>query len=284
MELKSLADVELRDATFPLSRSAPSNFLPVLRTPVILRELFNLGVLDRDLSKVLVAGGRVVGCCLVERGATGGYVSGLGTDALSQQRGGARVLLEAVVAAAHKAGLAQLTMEVSEAEAGPTGALQALGFVPVRTRHRLALQGPPDRSLLPESLTEDPTSERRIAAVSVPLALDFLLAHGPKHPGAAVHPAVLAKLAGRLSAAAYQIDGRTVAAVVADKERKLVVGLGGDAAYLAPLAVFAAARFLSAHVDSIAEDDPALAALEAAGFVRIAVRQELSLSLPVAAS
>lgn len=284
MELKSLADVELRDATFPLSRSAPSNFLPMLRTPVILRELLHLGVLDRDISKVIVAAGRVVGCCLVERGPLGGYVSGLGTDALSQQRGGARALLEAVVAAAKKAGLPLLSMEVSEADAGPQGALQAIGFVPVRTRHRLALQGSPDRSLLPESLTAEPAGERRIAAISVPVALDFLLAHGPKNPGAAVHPTVLAKLGGRLSAAAYQVDGKTVAAVVADKERKLLVGLGGDAEHLSTLAVFAAARLGSAYVDSIAEDDPALPALEAAGFVRIAVRKELSLSLQSAAA
>lgn len=283
MELKSLADVELRDATFPLSRSAPSNFLPALRTPVILRELVALGVLNAGLSKVIVQGGRVVGCCLVEQGAGGAYVSALGTDSLSQQRGGARALLDAVIAAAQSAKLDTLSIEVSEADAGPQGLYQAVGFVPQRSRSRMALLGAPNRSLLPESL-ETGGPEGRIAQIPVADALAFLQSHGPTHPGAAVHPAVLGKLAKRLSAAAYQVGTETQAVVVVDKDRKLLTGLAGTPAHLPALAVYAAARLSAAYADSLSEDDPALDALSKAGFVRIAVRTELSLPIQTSSS
>jgi hypothetical protein len=71
MECKSLAEVELRDATYPLNRSVPSNFLPTLRTAAQLRELVALSVIDPSLSKVIVLSGKVVGCCLVERASDG---------------------------------------------------------------------------------------------------------------------------------------------------------------------------------------------------------------------
>lgn len=284
MDLKSLADVELRDATFPLSRSAPSNFLPALRTPVILRELVALGVLDPGLSKVIVQNGRVVGCCLVEVGAQGAYISGLGTDALSQQRGGSRALIEAVIAAGKQAQLGRLSVEVSEADAGPQGLWQAVGFVPLRTRLRMALLGTPNRALLPDPDDRACMAATRISAVPCGDALGFLQHHGPSLLGAAVSPAVLGKLEKRLSAAAMLVGSAIEAVVIVDKERKLLVALAGDPAYLPQLAVYAAARLSAAYVDSLADDDPAVEALESAGFSRIAVRTELSLSLPNASA
>ena len=129
MECKSLAEVELRDATYPLNRSVPSNFLPALRTAAQLRELVALSVIDPSLSKVIVLSGKVVGCCLVERASDGATLSALGIEPLAQQRGGGRVLLDAVTTAARAAKLHWLSVESSAADASQQALLLSAGFV-----------------------------------------------------------------------------------------------------------------------------------------------------------
>jgi len=269
MERKSLAEVELREATFPLNRSAPSNFLPALRTASQLRELATLGVLDQALSQVVILAGKVGGCCLVERVPSGGFLSALTCEPLAQQRGGGRVLLDAVITAARAAKLGQLTIEVSEADAAQESLLSSAGFARQHTLYRMALAQPPNRSLLPTEAT----------AISIDDAVTFLKTAPTWHPAPSVEGEVLRKLAPRLTALALVSDGQSRAALVLDKERKLILTLAGEAAALASLVVFAAVHHGVAFVDSLRSEDPAVDALQAAGFVRLSIRTAFSLLL-----
>ena len=199
MERKSLAEVELRDAAFQLNRSAPSNFLPALRTASQLGELTTLGVLDQALSQVVMLAGKVGGCCLVERVPTGGFLSVLTCEPLAQQRGGGRVLLDAVITAARTAKLGQLTIEVSEADAAQESLLSSAGFARQHTLCRMALAQAPNRSLLPTEAT----------AISIDDAVTFLKTAPTWQPAPSVEGEVLRKLAPRLTALALVSDGQT---------------------------------------------------------------------------
>ena len=117
---------------------------------MILRELVRARVLDPGCRKVIVQNGRVVGCCLVEVGAQGAYILAWEPTPYRNSEGGSRALIEAVIAAGKQAQLGRLSVEVSEAGAGPQGLWQAVGFVPLRTRLRMALLGTPNRALLPD--------------------------------------------------------------------------------------------------------------------------------------
>jgi len=280
MELKSLQEVDLKEATFPLSRSAPSNFLPALRTPAYLRELLQAGVLDATLSKVAVAGGHVAGCCLVLRTPLGGFVSGLGVAPLAAQQGAMRILLDAVIAEATAANLGSLSIETNEADAGPQGVFQTVGFVPVATRLRMALLRSPDRSVLPSETADDDPAAVRAISVPVEEALTFQTAHECLAPPLGQHPDVLLKFKKRLVAAAIVQGAQPRAMVVVETDRKLVVSLCGELDPLRQIAVFAAARLKAAFADSLLPSDPACEALALAGFDKIAVRSELRLMLP----
>ena len=269
MERKSLAEVELRDAAFQLNRSAPSNFLPALRTASQLRELATLGVLDQALSQVVILAGKVGGCCLVERVPSGGFLSALTCEPLAQQRGGGRVLLDAVITAARTAKLGQLTIEVSEADAAQESLLSSAGFARQHTLYRMALAQPPNRTLLPTEA----------AVIPVDDAVSFLATEKAWHPTPSVEGEVLRKLAPRLTALALISDGQTRAALVLDQERKLILTLAGKSAALASLVVFAAVHHFVAFVDSLRSDDPAVDALREAGFARLSVRTAFSLML-----
>lgn len=269
MERKSLAEVELRDATFPINRNAPSNYLPALRTASQLRELTQLGVLDPALSQVVLLSDKVVGCCLVERVPGGGYLSALTTEPLAQQRGGGRVLLDAVIGAARKAKLGQLVIEVAEADAAQESLLASVGFSRQHTLCRMALLQPPNRALLPAEASD----------LSIDEAIAFLSNQASWRPAQAVQPEVLRKLARRLSAFAIATEGQVRAVLVLDKERKLILTLAGEGSALASLIVFAAAQHGAAFVDSLSSEDPALQALDDAGFTRLSVRSSFALDL-----
>jgi len=75
MEIRSLADVELKDALGPINRAAGGRtepgMLPLVHTAAQLRERAALGVLDLKLSQALVLPGGIAGACLVERSVSG---------------------------------------------------------------------------------------------------------------------------------------------------------------------------------------------------------------------
>lgn len=278
MELKSLQETDLREATFPLARSAPSNFLPALRTPAYLRELVQTGVIDAALSKVVTMGGHVVACCLVQRMQEGCFVSGLGVASLATQRGALRALLEAIIAEARRAQMHHICIEVNEAEAGPQGALQTAGFLPIGHRYRMARLRLPDRSLLP------PQDQRPSVGGFVPISTDEALAFAAAQkafaPSPGSDPFVLGKLRQRLLALAWSVDGQIQATAVLEPDRKLLLLLAGELLPMQRLAVFSAAHHSAAFADSLAEQDPARQALPSAGFDTIAVRTGMRLDLP----
>lgn len=270
MQLQSLAEIELRDAVQPLNRSAPSNFVPALRSPALCRELLALGVIDPALSKVVLLSGKVLGCCLVERFAAGALLSALSVEPLLQQRGGGRVLLEAVIQAARAARIGQLRIEVSEGDA--SSLLTALHFVRQETLHRLALLQPPSRSLFPTEQFD------QVTEIAVEEAIVALTAQPTWQPTPSAQPELLRKLSKRLSAFRLGSDDRS-ATLLLDKERKLIWTLGGDSSLLAQLVVYAAAKHGAAFVDSLRDEDPAIEALCEAGFTKLAVRAAYVLSL-----
>ena len=283
MECKSLAEVELRDATYPLNRSVPSNFLPALRTAAQLRELVALSVIDPSLSKVIVLSGKVVGCCLVERASDGATLSALGIEPLAQQRGGGRVLLDAVTTAAQAAKLHWLSVESSAADASQQALLLSAGFAVQGSRCRMALTQPPNRSLLPsngDGFSDSATTKARVTTGTIDAALTFLSSQSDWQPAPSASPSVLRKLASRLMAFFWEEAASAPQAVlVIDKERKLIVTLAGQMDAMAALGVYVAAYHGVAFADSLPADSPEVSALSLSGFATVALRSELRLSL-----
>ena len=282
MECKSLAEVELRDATYPLNRSVPSNFLPALHTAAQLRELVALSVIDPSLSKVIVLSGKVVGCCLVERASDGATLSALGIEPLAQQRGGGRVLLDAVTTAAQAAKLHWLSVESSAADASQQALLLSAGFAVQGSRCRMALTQPPNRSLLPsngDGFSDSATTKARVTTGTIDAALTFLSSQSDWQPAPSASPSVLRKLASRLMAFFWAEASAPQAVLVIDKERKLIVTLAGQMAAMAALGVYAAAYHGVAFADSLPADSPEVSALSLSGFATVALRSELRLSL-----
>ena len=284
MECKSLAEVELRDATYPLNRSVPSNFLPALRTAAQLRELVALSVIDPSLSKVIVLSGKVVGCCLVEQASDGATLSALGIEPLAQQRGGGRVLLDAVTTAARAAKLHWLSVESSAADASQQALLLSAGFAVQGSRCRMALTQPPNRSLLPsngdgDGSSDSATTKARVTTGTIDAALTFLSSQSDWQPAPSASPSVLRKLASRLMAFFWEEASAPQAVLVIDKERKLIVTLAGPMAAMAALGVYVAAYHGVAFADSLPADSPEVSALSLSGFATVALRSELRLSL-----
>lgn len=282
MECKSLAEVELRDATYPLNRSVPSNFLPALHTAAQLRELVALSVIDPSLSKVIVLSGKVVGGCLVERASDGAVLSALGIEPLAQQRGGGRVLLDGVTTAARAAKLLWLSIESSAADASQQALLLSAGFAVLGSRCRMALTQPPNRSLLPsngDGSSDSATTEALVTTGTIDAALTFLSSQPDWQPAPSASPSVLRKLASRVTAFFWGGASAPQAVLVIDKERKLIVTLAGQLDALAALGVYAAAYHGVTFADSLPADGAQLGALSLSGFTMVALRSELRLSL-----
>jgi hypothetical protein len=288
MDIKALEEVDLRAATAPLNRAGTA-FLPSVRTAAQLRERARLQVLDLKLSRaaVLSAGPdgeppQTGGCCLIERDGDEAFVVGVSAEPLMHQRGGWVGLVEAALAAAAKAGVRRVTAEASEHDPGQLGGLQAARFSRARELARYTLPGAPNRSLVPEDLGDDsaapaPAGGGRYArAVSIDVALPLLQTESPTFGR---RPEVLRKLAPLYTVRALFEGDRPVAAVVVERERKLLVALGGEPEAAAQLAALAAARYEARFVDAVPEGDPMAGPLEQAGFQRAAVRVELARTL-----
>ena len=285
MELRSLVDVELREALAPINRAARGEFLPALRTAAQLRERASWGLLDLKLSRACVIGGSVVAACLVERLADEGiaYIEALAADPLAQQRGAVRVLVEAVLGAAKSAGVAELSVLAADMDSAQVGALQAAGFARRQLVGRYTLSGAPASRPLPVERNAgepQPVGQPWLETLSAMEGQAILSSLGTATGTFSSRQPVLARLAGRLMAVACfqpaaSDSPRPVAIVIGDRERKLVCALAGETEALTSLLCFAAARFGLAHVEALAEEDGAAGALLAAGYSRTAVRVEM---------
>lgn len=285
MELRSLVDVDLREALAPINRAARGDFLPALRTVAQLRERAAAGLLDLALSRVCVIGGSVAAACLVERisDETIAHIEALAADALAQQRGALRALIETVQAAAAAAGVTELSALASDMDSALLSALGALGFTRRQSVGRYTLSGPPASRAIPVELAagEAPPAGQPWLRAGTLAEVTACLTDAATSPMYGARLPVLSRLGGRfvvLASYAAGSDGAaaTPAAVaVCDRERKLLCALAGETEALASLLCFAAARHGIAHIEAVAESDPAVAALRAAGFVRVAVRVEM---------
>lgn len=285
MELRSLVDVELREALAPINRAARGEFLPALRTAAQLRERASWGLLDLKLSRACVIGGSVAAACLVERLADEGiaYIEALAADPLAQQRGAVRALVEAVLGAAKSAGVAELSVLAADMDSAQVGALQAAGFVRRQLVGRYTLSGAPASRPLPverHAGEPQPAGQPWLETLSAMEGQAILSSLGTATGTFSSRQPVLARLAGRLMAVACfqpaaSDSPRPVAIVIGDRERKLVCALAGETDALTSLLCFAAARFGLAHVEALAEEDGAASALLAAGYSRTAVRVEM---------
>lgn len=290
MEVRPLADEDLRDIVGPLNRSV-SSLRPLLRTAVQLRERVAAGVLDLRLSRVAFLGGKLVGVALVERVARGSelppliHLDALVVEPLAQQRGGVRILTEAVCAGVAAAGGTRLTAIESESDAVTLEALQLAGFGRLRPILRFTLPGAPAPVPLPTELFEGELppegakpDERFARPVSLDEALAVFARFGvPSDAPFGQHPAVLRRLAGRLTAWAVGTRGQPpLGAAVIDVERKQLVTAAGETEPLAGLLALLAARPGVTLLDGLPEGHPAEAALQLAGFQRAALRIELA--------
>lgn len=288
MEVSPLEEVDLREVTGPLNR-AVSNLRPLLRTATQLRERATAGVLDVRLSRVCTLGGKLVGVALLERVTRGAglpplaHLDALVVDPLAQQRGGQRILVEAVCAAAAAADITRLTAIESESDAATLDTLQRAGFARVRPVLRLHLPGAPAPIPTPTELEDGKIPEglpagqllARVAGLDDALAV-FARYSVPSDVPFGQHPIVLKRLASRLAAwVAFERGKPPVAAAIIDAERKLIVAAAGEQAALAGLTALLAARPGVTLLDGLPEGHPAEAALLQAGFQRAAMRIEL---------
>lgn len=270
--------------------------MPALRTVAQLRERAAAGLLDLKLSRACVVGDSVAAACLVERIADEpiAHIEALATDSLAQQRGALRALIEAVQAAAAAAGATELSALASDMDSAQLSALAAAGFTRRQNVGRYTLSGPPATRAIPVELAAgeaSPVGQPWLRAVTLAEAAGSLVgAHGASPLYGARLP-VLSRLAGRfvaLASYAARSDDDSAASpsavVVCDRDRKLLCALTGETEALASLICFAAARHGIAHIEALAESDPAVAAVSAAGFARVAVRVEMVCDPRAAAS
>lgn len=285
MELRSLADIELKDVLGPINRSAAGRAAPLMpaavHTAAQLRERAALGVLDLKLSRALLVAGGIAGACLVERVGERAHIEALGVDTLAQQRGGGRALCEEVVGSAAAAGVRCLTALCSDLDPQLLAILHAAGFVRLRevARYTLAPSGPV-QALLPEELGPDSSGfgSPGPAAQLVPPAeaLAVLAPETPPEAPFAQQPEVLRRLSPKLTAVVLRAPAGITAAAVADRERRQLLSLcGRSERAAAQLAALLAARQGIQHIDAMPLDDPMTAAVSAAGFQRASLRVEL---------
>jgi GNAT superfamily N-acetyltransferase len=289
MELRPVADVELKEVLGPINRAASGRtapgMLPLVHTAAQLRERAALGVLDLKLSRALLLGGGIAGACLVERVGELGHLDVLGVDPLAQQRGAGRALCEEVVAAAAAAGVRRLTAFCSDFDAQLLPILQAVGFARLRevARYTLAPSGPL-QGLVPAELetgSYDPHSAQTVAqAVPLAEALAFLATVQPPEPPFGQQTEVLRRLSPKLTAVVLHTPAGVVAAAVADRERRQLLAVGGNGEHAAaPLVALLAARYGILAIDALPVDDPATAAVSAAGLQRASLRVEFQKTL-----
>jgi len=289
MELRPVAEVELKEVLGPINRAASGRtapgMLPLVHSAAQLRERAALGVLDLKLSRALLLGGGIAGACLVERVGEQAHLDVLGVDPLAQQRGGGRALCEEVVAAATAAGVRQLTAFCSDFDAQLLPILQAVGFTRVREVARYTLApGGPTQALVPSELAAgayEPKSGQTLAqAVPLAEALAFLAAVQPPEPPFGQQTEVLRRLSPKLTAVVLHTPAGIAAAAVADRERRQLLALSGHGEHAtAQLGALLAARYGILSIDALPVDDPATAAISAAGFQRASLRVELQKTL-----
>lgn len=287
MELRPVADVELKEVLGPINRAASGRtapgMLPLVHSAAQLRERAALGVLDLKLSRALLLGGGIAGACLVERVGDQAHLDVLGVDPLAQQRGGGRALCEEVVAAAAAAGVRRLSAFCSDFDAQLLPILQAVGFVRVREVARYTLApGGPTQSLVPTELAAGAESkDAQVVAQAVPLAeaLTFLAAAQAPEAPFGQQTEVLRRLSPKLTAVVLHTPAGIAAAAVADRERRQLLAVGGQEQAAAQLAALLAARYGILSIDALPVDDPATAAVSAAGFQRASLRVEFQKTL-----
>jgi hypothetical protein len=284
MELKSLADMELKDALGPVNSAAgrgAQGQLPQVFTVAQLRERAALGVLDLKLSRVLYISGNVAGACLVERVGERAHLLALGTEPLAVQRGGAKALCEAVVAAVMAAGVKRLTALCSDLDTQLWATLEAVGFERLREVARYTLpQAGPNQQLVPKDLGEaaydaavDPEAARLVPLADALAVLEPVLVAEPPF---LQDPAVLRRLAPKLTALGLFTRTGLVAAAVADRERRQLLAVGGASEHAAAqLGALLGARYGVHFIDALPTADPASSAVAAAGFQRASLRVEL---------
>jgi GNAT superfamily N-acetyltransferase len=283
MDLRPLVEVDLREALGPVNRSQAGQgglFVPATRTAALLREWVSYGLLDLKLSRACFVGDALVASCLVERLLQRAHLEAIGVEPLAQQRGAGRALLEAVCSAAAAAGVREVSTFASDLDSPLLAILQALGFSRRRTVVRYTLLGAPaplpqplelDASLPPDGLTE-PTVRRLELAEVLPL-----LEAAARPPRLFAEQAgVLRLLSPKLTAFGLFLPSQPLpqAVAVCERERRLLVALGGESTQLAPLLCLLAARHGIACLDALVDGDPTESALQAAGFARVALRAE----------
>lgn len=290
MDLRPLVEVDLREALGPINRGhsgqlgQAGQFAPAVRTPAQLRERAAAGVLDLSLSRACYLSGALVGACLIDHVGENAHIEAIGVDPLAQQRGAGRALVETICTAAAAAGVKHLSAYASDFDNIILGALNAAGFTRRRDIARYQLQGAPAALTQPRDLGKDaiPDGTTGQVARAVPIAEALLVLAPDAVAGRLLfdqQAAVLSKLAekGERIVAYVTLEAQEKAphaAAIFDRDRKLLLALGGDNDKLAPLLCLVSSRFGVALLDALASGHPAEAAVTAAGFVRMAVRAE----------
>lgn len=307
MELKPLAEVDLREAIGPINRAVTGHYLPLVRTASLLRERAAAGVLDLRLSRCAFLGRQLVGACLVDRVDEIAHIDAIGVDPLAQQRGVGYALLEAACMAAEAGGVGRITAEVPEGDAALMATLGAAGFLPQRALGRWAMSGAMNAVPLVEESAALTDEELTLAPPYVRgLPVAEALARWREQPEAAtapfgMRPQVLERLAGRLRALALvgrgaeSGDAKQVLAVALlektqEKERHQIHALCGETAALTSLVAVLVARHGAQFLDALpmaaegtaaggAEEPSSVqhseAALRAVGLLRTSVRSEV---------
>ena len=292
MELRQLAEVDLREAIGPINRAVTGHYLPAVRTVSLLRERAQLGVLDLKLSRCAFLNGRLAGTCLVERVDERAHLDAIGVEPMAQQQGVGYALLESACVAAEALGVKLLSAELSDSDAPALATLQHAGFQRGREVSRWELKGQPAPLAIPEEIGEGEGKSQRTPATlgqtfvrPVPLAeaLEALESLGRGRGAVADapffgQPAVLERLKSKLTSfLLLQLDEQSpvIGAAVIERDRHLLLSLGGDMERLAPFLVLLLRRHGVTTYEALPEGDSLENVFREAGLTRSAARREL---------
>jgi len=290
MDLRPLSEVELREALAPINRPTgigqAGQLGKAVRTPAQLRERAAAQVLDLKLSRACFIGGGLCGAALVDRVGDHAHIDAVAIEPLAQQRGAGKAIFDSIATAAAAAGVKRLSFFGSDFDNVLPPILTQLGWSRGRNVARFALSGPPTALPLPREVDADaastsngdgegPFARPLPLATALPVVNEGVAADKIHF---AQQAEVLSRLCGQDKIVAYVSalpgEAQPHAAVLYDRERKLILALAGDAAHLAPLLCLLATRQGVTAVDALIEGHPAEAALATAGYQRAAVRVE----------
>lgn len=129
---RAVSEIDFEEFTAAFNHAYSDYFTPVSMTPASFRHLMDRDDLFLEESVAAVDGETVVGTGLLGIRGTAAWIGGLGVIPERRRQGIGRQMMNYLIARAHDNGLAEIWLEVIEANEGAYALYRQLGFEPVR--------------------------------------------------------------------------------------------------------------------------------------------------------